>query len=63
MSIQDSRCVSMVGDLIRQLDGLNQLRPTSTEEDEEDMAWPGVRSKSPLFSPTFSFRIIIYKVK
>ena len=43
--IQDSRCVSLVGDLVRQLDGFNQLRPRAAEEDEEDMAWPGIRSK------------------
>ena len=45
--------MSMVGDLVRQLDGFNQLRPSSAKEDEQDMAWPGVRSTS--FSFTFSF--------
>ena len=49
--------MSMVGDLVRQLDGLNQLRPSSSEEDEEEMAWPGVRSMS-LSSLTFSFSFI-----
>ena len=35
----------MVEDLVRQLDGLNKLHPLSAEEDEEDMAWPGMRSE------------------
>lgn len=37
--------MSLVGDLVRQLDGFNQLRPRAAEEDEEDMMWPGIRGK------------------
>ena len=42
--------MSLVGDLVRQLDGFNQLRPSASEEDEEDMAWPGIRRRSRLCS-------------
>ena len=35
---------------MRQLDGFNQLRPSASEEDEEDMAWPGIRRRSRLCS-------------
>ena len=45
----------MVEDLVRQLDGLNKLHPLSAEEDEEDMAWPGMRSECK--PSTFSFRM------
>ena len=44
-ALQDSRCVLLVGELVRQLDGFNRLEPGVSGEDEADMAWPGVRSE------------------
>ena len=43
--LQDSKCVPLLGELVTQLDGFNRQGPGAGVEDEDDLAWPGVRSE------------------
>ena len=42
----DCDCVPLLRGLVGALDRLNRLAPASLKEEEEDLAWPGVKSKS-----------------
>ena len=43
--IIESGCVPLLGELVETLDCLNRLAPGAHKEDQEDLAWPGVKGQ------------------
>lgn len=43
--LADSDCVSLISSLVQPLDKFNQTAPGAIKEDQEDLAWPGVKSE------------------
>ena len=46
MLLVESECVPVLGELVEPLDQFCRLAPGAQKEDEEDLAWAGVRSES-----------------
>ena len=58
-----SKCVSLVGELVKFLDDFNQLAPGALQEEEQDMAWPDTYSeylKNTLLLAGTNLAILLY---